>query len=161
MSEYSRGQEREEKRRIASGVKTSVFGLILCWVPVLGALLSSIGFVRVCGTITQRYRKRFRTGLLVTLIILIISLSVLTFEVYQYTHYPWIVDDMSNWFMERILGQYTDSYDYGGQYVPSMGMDDVLYSGAYNENGYYNDRGEFIPYAEADMQAVPDNETGG
>ena len=69
MSEYTRGQEREEKRRISAGVRTSVFACLLCWVPFLGVILASAGVVKVFGTITRRYQKKFRVGAAVSLIV--------------------------------------------------------------------------------------------
>ena len=44
---------------------------------------------------------------------------------------------------------------------PSMGMSDDLYNGNYTADGYYNDQGEFVPYAEASMAPVGSDETGG
>ena len=43
----------------------------------------------------------------------------------------------------------------------SMGMSDDLYNGNYTADGYYNDQGEFVPYAEASMAPVGSDETGG
>ena len=162
MSDYSREMERSEKRRIGSGIKVSVFGLILCWAPFLGALLASIGLVRTASTITRRHRRKYRTGVIVCTLILIVALAVTTFEVYQYTHNPWLLDDIKTWFMDRVTGgSYSGGYDYSGQYMPSMGMSDSLYDDNYTADGYYNENGEFVPYAEAEFVEVPENETGG
>jgi|GEM_PF-5741179 len=163
MSEFSRAQEREEKRRISGGMKTSVFALLLSWVPFLGVLLGSIGFVRVTGSITRRHRGKRRLGVLLTLLILIVALAATTFEIYAYTHTPWIFDDLRIWFMDRLTdgawhgGGYSDS----AQLSPGMGMNSGLYAQGYTPEGYYNERGEFVPYAEAQQTTVNENETGG
>ena len=162
MSEYSRVQERAEKRRIASGVKLSVFGLLLCWVPFLGVLLSSVGFVKVMSSTTARYRARQRSGTAIAALILAVSLAVTTAEVYQYTHNPWLLDDLGSWVLDRLTGgDYSGSYDYSNQYNPSMGMSDDLYAQGYTPSGYYDESGAFVPYAEADGAPDGEYETGG
>ena len=161
MSEYTRGQEREEKRRIGAGVRTSVFACLLCWVPFLGVILASAGVVKVFGTITRRYQKKFRIGAAVSLIALVLTLSVTTFEVYQYFHNPWLIDDVKSWFLGAVTGGEYDGYDYSDRMNPSMGMTDDLYNSNYTADGYYNDKGEFVPYAEASTAPVSSDETGG
>ena len=161
MSEYTRGQEREEKRRISAGMRTSVFACLLCWVPFLGVLLASAGVVKVFGTITRRYQKKFRVGAIVSLIALVLALFMTTFEVYQYFHNPWLIDDVKSWFLDTVTGGEYSGYDYSNNTVPSMGMSDDLYNSNYTADGYYNDQGEFVPYAEASTAPVSSDETGG
>ena len=161
MSEYTRGQEREEKRRIGAGMRTSVFACLLCWVPFLGVILASVGVVKVFGTITRRYQKKFRVGVAVSLIALALTLFMTTFEAYQYFHNPWLVDDVKSWLLGAVTGGEYDGYDYSNRMTPSMGMSDDLYNGNYTADGYYNDKGEFVPYAEASAVPVGSDETGG
>ena len=124
MSEYTRGQEREEKRRISAGMRTSVFACLLCWVPFLGVILASAGVVKVFGTITRRYQKKFRVGAAVSLIALVLTLFMTTFEAYQYFHNPWLVDDGKSWLLGAVTGGEYDGYDYSDRMTPSMGMSD-------------------------------------
>ena len=163
MSEFSRAQEREERRRISGGVKVSVFALLLSWAPFLGVLLASVGFVRVTSSITRRYRGKRRLGILFALIVLIVALAATTFEVYSYTHNPWIVEDVKAWFMDRLTGGawYERGYDYSSQQTPGMGQSNNPYVQGYTPDGYYNEKGELIPYAEGERQPVGQNETGG
>ena len=161
MSEYTRGQEREEKRRIGAGMRTSVFACLLCWVPFLGVILASAGVVKVFGTITRRYQRKFRVGVAVSLIALALTLFMTTFEAYQYFHNPWLVDDVKSWLLGAVTGGEYDGYDYSNRTNPSMGMTDDLYNGNYTADGYYNDKGEFVPYAEASAAPVGSDETGG
>ncbi len=164
MSEFSRAQERDEKRRIGSGMKTGVFALLLCWVPLLGALLASVGFVRVTSSVTRRYRGKRRAGILLTLFVLILALAVSTLEIYTYTHSPWVLDDMKNWLMDNITGGvwYQQSYDYNTQPSYGMGISAGPYAQGYTPDGYYSETGEFIPYAEAETGVVVgEDETGG
>ena len=162
MSEFSRAQERDEKRRINSGVKTSIFALLLSWVPFLGVLLGSIGFVRVSSAVTRRHRSKRRASILLTLIVLIIALALTTWEIYTYLHNPWIIDEARNWFMDRITGGawYETGYDYStDQY--GMGQTDGAYVQGYTPYGYYNEQGELVPYADAQQETVGKDETGG
>lgn len=164
MSEFSRAQEREEKRRIGSGVKTSVFALLLSWAPFLGVLLGSVGFVKITGSVTRRYRGRRRTGMLFALFVLIAALALTTWEVYVYTHEPWIVDDAKDWFMDRLTGGAWyggGGYDYSTQQSYGMGMDSGAFIQGYTPDGYYNEQGEFVPYADGGQPVVGENETGG
>ena len=163
MSEFSRAQEREEKRRIDGGMKTSAFALLLCWVPFLGVILGSVAFVRVTASITRRYQSKRRIGILLALIALILALALTTYEVYVYTHTPWVVDDARNWFMDHLTGgaAYENNYHYDAQQSPGMGMSQDPYVQGYTPDGYYNEQGELIPYAEAQHETVGENETGG
>ncbi len=161
MSEYTRSQEREEKRRIASGVRLGVFACILCWVPFLGVLIASTGVIKIFGTITRRYQKSFRRGMAFCLLALVLALSMTTVEVYQYFHNPWLLDDVKSWLMGAVTDGVYVGYDYSDQRMPSMGMNDALYDSNYTADGYYNDQGEFIPYVEASASPVGEDETGG
>ena len=164
MSEFSRAQEREERRRIGGGVKVSVFALLLSWAPFLGVLLGSVGFVKVTGSVTRRHRGKRRLGMLLALIALIAALALTTWEVYTYIHEPWIIDDAKNWVMDRLTGGAWDSggYDYSAQ--PSsygMGMNDGAFVQGYTADGYYDAQGQFVPYATAVPTEVGEDETGG
>ena len=163
MSEFSRAQEREEKRRIGGSVKTSVFTLLLCWAPFLGVVLGSVAYVRAAGSVTRRRRGKRRLAMLLALIALVAALALTTWEVYIYTHEPGIVDDVKNWFMDRLTGgAWYGGYDYSAQ--PSsygMGMDGGAFVQGYTPEGYYNAQGEFVPYATAQPAQVGADETGG
>lgn len=161
MSEYTRGQEREEKRRINAGIRLGVFACILCWVPFLGVIISSAAVIKILGTITRRYQKKLRTAAVFSLIALMLTLAVTTAEVYQFYHNPWLIEDVKSWFMGAVTDGAYGGYDYSGSSVPSMGMDDRLYSDQHTSDGYYNDQGEFVPYAEASTSPVGEDETGG
>ena len=68
---------------------------------------------------------------------------------------------MKSWFLGAVTGGEYGGYDYSDRMNPSMGMSDDLYNGNYTADGYYNDQGEFVPYAEASMAPVGSDETGG
>ena len=163
MSEFSRAQEREEKRRINGGMKASVFALLLCWVPFLGVLIGSVGFVKVAGSVTRRYRGKRRLGMLLALLALVLALAATTWEVYTYVTSPWVVGDIRSWIMDRVTGGawYEGGYDYGVQPSQGMGMNDGAYVQGYTPEGYYNEQGELVPYADAGETQVGEDETGG
>ncbi|NLG24930.1 MAG: hypothetical protein GX558_06215, partial [Clostridiales bacterium] len=77
MANLSRSQEREERVKMGRGMLTSIFGLIFCWVPLLGLLLSSVGFVKVSMRLTTRHRARYATYFIATLLILILCTGAL------------------------------------------------------------------------------------
>ena len=163
MSEFSRSQERDEKRRINSGMKTSVFALLLCWAPFLGVLIGSVGFVKVAGSVTRRHRAKRRRGLALAFIALVLALAATTWEVYTYTHNPWIVSDVKGWVMDRLTGGawYDSGYDYSAPATQGMGLDGGAYTQGYTPEGYYNEQGELVPYAEPGETQVGEDETGG
>ncbi len=163
MSEFSRAQEREERRRINSGMKVSISALLLSWLPFLGVLLGSIGFVKVAGSVTRRYRGKRRLGLLLAVLALVVALAATAFEVYTYVHNPWVLSDMRNWFMDRLTGGSWDAagYDYSAQPLPGMGQNGGAYVQGYTPEGYYNEKGELIPYAEPEQAEVGEDERGG
>jgi len=136
MTRISKSQDREEKRKMSRGVTTSVVALLLCWAPVLGVLLSAIGFIGVSKCITERYVKRFVVSMVAVTLILIICVGVFTFEVYAYSRDPNIVQNTGTWLLEVITGEYADDYNYlgGVDYSDSgdqgLGYNDDLYSGA-------------------------------
>ncbi|MBQ8953220.1 MAG: hypothetical protein IJ048_03820, partial [Clostridia bacterium] len=78
---------------------------------------------------------------------------------------PWIVDDAKNWIMDRLTGgawyEYDRGYDYSSQSSPGMGQSYSPYVQGYTPEGYYNEQGELIPYAEGERQPVGRDETGG
>ena len=114
MALLSRSQEREETRRMNRGVTTSIFALLLCWVPGLGILLAAIGFIGVMRCITERYAKQFAISITAVSIILAICTGVLTYEVYAYSRDPDIIENTGEWLLEVITGEYADDYNYMG-----------------------------------------------
>ena len=128
----TRGQEREERRALGKGMRTSVIGAVLCWLPLVGLLLSSIGFVQVNRRITNAHRKRQRVYVIVSLLILILCTGVLVTEAYVYTHDPYLVNDMKEWVLDKITG---GSY-YGGYYYYDSTYQEYSEQYYYNEDAY-------------------------
>ncbi len=118
-------------------VTTSVVALLLCWVPVLGIILSAIGFIGVMRTITEKHKRRFVVSLIATIIILVICTGVLTAEVYAYSRDPDLLQNAGIRLLEIITGEYVDDYNYSGgidysdMNMPGLGMNADLFSAGY------------------------------
>ena len=147
MVKLSRSQEKEEKRKIGKGLTTSVVALLLCWVPVIGLILASVGFIGIMGSITVRYKKKFVISMIASVLILIICVGVFTFEIFAYSRDPNILENTGTWLLETITGEYADDYnymggdDYSGDEFQGLGMNDELFS-----DGFYDSEGNFISY---------------
>lgn len=149
MVVLSRAQEREERRKMGRGMSTSIAALILCWVPVLGFLLSAVGFISVVRCITRRHRVRHIIYTVISAIMVILCAGVLMVEIYTYSRNPNILNDAGTWLLAKITGQsaddsnYLGGEDYTDEDYPGMGLQDELFS-----SGYYDADGNFIPYPD-------------
>ena len=142
----TRSQEREERRALGRGMRTSIFALILFWVPLLGLILSSVGFIRINRRITNVHRKRQRVYVVISLVILLICTAALFYEAWIYTHEPYIFTDIKNSILERL----TDGGYYGGYYY---------YDDTYEQytQQYYENEGAYT-YPEDYANQTPETE---
>ena len=127
------------------GLRASVIALLLCWLPVVGLLLSAVGFIRVAGRVTQAHKARQAVYLAVSLVVLIVCSGALAAEAYVYTHDPNLVADVRDWVLDKVTG---GSY-YGGYYDDTYQQyTDQYYSnpGAYT---YPEDNSDLQPQGEA------------
>ena len=140
MSHMSRSQEREERTKMGRGMLTSVFALFFCWVPILGIVLGSIGFIRIVTRVTRQFRTRFVVYLTASILILALCIGVLLGEIWIYSGNPNILSDTGMWLFQKVTGQtslpipteapidnYMGGMDYSGMENPGMGLDDSLY----------------------------------
>ncbi len=120
------------------GLRASVIALLLCWLPVVGLLLSAVGFIHVAGRVTQAHKARQVVYLAVSLVVLIVCSGALAAEAYVYTHDPYLVADVRDWVLDKVTG---GSY-YGGYYDDTYQQyTDQYYSnpGAYTYPEDYSD----------------------
>lgn len=111
MTKFSKGQEREERTKMGQGMICSVFGLIFCLVPFVNLILSAIGFIRICGRITERHRVRRIVYLVLSGIILVVTSGMLMGEVYVFSRRPTIMSDLGTLSLEVLSGE--KSFDQG------------------------------------------------
>ena len=154
MSQYNRGFERDEQHRLNSALILGICGIVLSWVPFLGVILSSIGFVKALSCLARRKKGRQVIIRTVCTLGLAISLAVTAFEVYSYVRNPDILSELAM----KLTG--TQVQEQQGT-VYSMGEGEGPYAQGYTEQGYYNEKGELVPYAEAEDVIVGKDEMGG
>lgn len=152
MPKYSRSHERSERAKIARGMWESLFGLIFCWLPVVGLLLSVAGFCRQVVRLTEAYRVRRALALMFASVVLVASIGALMGEAYLYSRNPAIVSDAGRWLWQKVTGQQALPGE-----MPSMmieeegdGADEPL------PDEYYTDEG----YEEGDMPVGDQAEEG-
>lgn len=153
MAKYSKSHEREEREKMGRGFWHSLFGLLFCWVPGLGLLLSVSGFVRQIVRITEKYRVRLALYLLFAIISLVLCVGVFVAEVYQYSRDPDMPQKVMADVWQTLTGQSElpweaggsgEGTDYTGYEQPGLGVLD----------GYSGD-GSMDPEGDAD---VPDEQ---
>ena len=154
MSQYNRGFERDEQHRLNSALILGICGIVLSWVPFLGVILSSIGFVKALSCLARRKKGRQVIIRTVCTLGLAISLAVTAFEVYSYVRNPDILSELAM----KLTG--TQVQEQQGT-VYSMGEGEGPYAQGYTEQGYYNEKGELVPYAKAEDVVVGKDEMGG
>lgn len=127
MPKYSRGHEREECTKMWRGFWHSTFGILFCWVPILGLVLSISGFARQVVRMTVKYRKRMALFTLYGLLSLVISIGAIVGGLYAYSRNPNILQDSATWAWTKLTGQpalpgQTPPTDYTGQSDPGLGV---------------------------------------
>ncbi len=85
MAKYSKAHERDESSKMGRGFWHSTFGILLCWVPGLGLLLSISGFCRQAVRLTEKHRVRWLLLLLYGLISLCVSIGAILGGLYAYS----------------------------------------------------------------------------
>lgn len=162
MANVSRSQDREERTKMGQGMIFAVAGLVLCWLPVVGLLLSIIGFIKLAVRITQRHKKRLVVYTIVGLLSLVVSTGALLGEVWVYSRNPNVLEEVKLWTWTKLTGQttlpgqqaLTGGTDYTGLDYPGLGaeyQEGVLDSGegdaggtddSLSGGGFYGDEGE-------------------
>ncbi len=128
-------QEREEQRALNNGMSRSIWGLLLCWLPLVGLLLSIIGFLKVAVRVTQQHRVRYVAFFTLSFIILAINIGTITGGI-------WVLTQRSEWVQDakvKVLSALQlNDYLNPAPFVPEDN---------YNEGGYYEgnyNEGEYI-----------------
>ncbi len=134
MPTFSKSHERDENRAMNKAFTRSLTGLLLCWLPVVGLAFAIGGFLRMAVRLTNAHRaKRVLLTMFATLV-LIASIGVLGYEVYEYARNPNMIADTVRVVWKGMTGEENPPWE-----VP---QDTV----GYND---YSDYG-FDPYAEGE-----------
>ena len=93
MLDLTKAQEREERQGLGRGMVTSMFGLLFCWVPLLGLLLAGLGFGKIASRVTGRHKGRKAGYCFMSFLILVGVTAVLMAECYFYVQNPNIIQE--------------------------------------------------------------------
>jgi hypothetical protein len=102
---YSRSHERAENAKITRGLWESLFGLLLCWLPGVGLILSVAGFCRQAVRMTEAYKVRRAFSLILASVVLVAAIGVFVAEAYLYSRNPNIVGETGLWLWQKVTGQ--------------------------------------------------------
>jgi len=164
MIQLTRAQEREERQKMGRGMRTSIFGLIFCWVPLAGLILAAAGFMRVFVRITTLYRARRRAYLAAALLILLLVTGVQMGGVYLYIDNPGVLSEAGMWVFTKLTGQtelpggYSADY-YGVDYGTGggLGYDPSLWDNQGGDEGgqwYESEDGEHEAFWSAGLRGA-------
>lgn len=126
MPKYSRGQERDECAKMWRGFWHSTFGIVFCWVPLVGLVLSISGFARQVVRMTDKYKKRWILFLAYGLLSLVISIGAITYGLYAYVQDSEVFTKIGTSVWTAITGQPSlpgqlPPTDYSGMADPGLG----------------------------------------
>lgn len=156
MANYSRAHERDECAKMWRGFWHSTFGILLCWVPLVGLLLSISGFARQMVRMTEQYKKRLFLFIVYGLLSLMVSIGAIVYGLYSYSRDPDILSKATLQVWTALTGQKSlpgqpAPTDYTGNPNPGLGT----YVGAgLNDEGAPLDEGDLGD----ELDQVPDNE---
>ena len=85
MAKYSKAHEREENSKMWRGFWHSTFGILFCWVPLLGLFLSVSGFARQVVRMTEKHRFQMAVLLLYGFLSLCVSTGAIFGGLYLYS----------------------------------------------------------------------------
>lgn len=128
MARYSKAHEREENTKMWKGFWHSTFGILFCWVPLLGLLLSTSGFTRQVIRLTDKYKKRQALFIAYGLLSLVLSIGMIAGGLYQYSQDPNMLTNLAQWAWKGLTGQETlpgqapPVTDYTGVDNPGLGV---------------------------------------
>ena len=167
MPSYSKGHERDENRKMNQAFTHSVIGLLLCWLPVVGFLLAASGFLRMMARITQTHRAKRIVFTVFTLIVLLGSIGVLGWEIFEYSRNPDIISDGTHLLWEAMTGDETfpwetdpvddtdfnDYSDYGFDPYADTGSD---FDDSYDTDAGYDYDADFD---DSELDGFPEDDT--
>ncbi|MBO4367222.1 MAG: hypothetical protein J5859_00800 [Clostridia bacterium] len=121
---YSRSHEKEEKLLLGKGIRRTWAAFLLCWVPVIGLLLSVSGYLRVMVRLTRKYRRKRAGALTASFLVMLLCTSVLLGEAWAYSRDPDIVNRGIRMVWTAVVGEENASRFFGEQENAADGTGD-------------------------------------
>ncbi len=145
METYSAAHEKEERRFMRSGFVRSLLGILLCWLPLVGQLLSVSGYLRQAVRLTRKHRVRLAFATIFAVLSVIISIGALSAELYIYAKRPDIMEQVKTE-AQRLLFAGSPEEGMEGDELP---MEEDEYS-TDDENWVQDENGEWRYVGEDD-----------
>jgi hypothetical protein len=142
---------------MARGMWESLFGLIFCWLPGVGLILSVVGFCRQMVRLTEIHKARKALYTLLSGAVLVVCIGALVGEAYLYSRDQDVAGKAGLWLWQKVTGQETlpgmDPYadPYAGLMDGQDYMPDEYYTGDggqdYVPDEYYtgDDGQDYVP----------------
>jgi len=119
----SKSQEREERSKLGRGMVLSLFGLIFCWVPLLGQLLTTIGFIQVIARFTHAHRVRQVVYSMLSFLFVGASVGALMLTLWMYGQNPDFIAEYRDELWARVMAQQPEDMHDGGNDDFEFGFD--------------------------------------
>lgn len=159
MLVISKSQERDERRGLGRGMVTAIYGLLFCWIPLLGLLLSSVGYGRIVSRVTVRHKTRRRLYAAAAFLMLVVSTGVLMAECYFYVQNPNLPQELGMRAYTWLTGEsqlpgaddslqafdevYAPGVDYDQTGAAGLGLDTSIYGYEGDEVWGYDEEEDF------------------
>lgn len=154
MQEYSSAHERDENRLMNKAFGHSIAGLLLCWLPLVGLFFAISGFMRMMVRITEKHRAKRTLLLLFSIVVMMGSIGVLGYEIYEYSRNPSIVLKLTNDAWTALTGEQVPPWEDAA--APNEDMSEPEYGRGLDP--YENDY-DFNPYGDEDDGVdIPDQD---
>ncbi|MGI6183212.1 MAG: hypothetical protein ACOYIH_03825 [Candidatus Fimadaptatus sp.] len=91
-----------QRRKLGRGMVLSVAGVLICWVPGLGALLSLIGLYSVISSYVPECRGRYVAYVVLSILCALLSVGALVAMLYVYFGDPELLSRITSFVMEKL-----------------------------------------------------------
>lgn len=91
-----------QRRKLGRGMVLSVAGVLLCWVPGLGALLALIGLFGVISSYVPGSTGRYTVYTLLSTVCAVVSVGALMAMLYVYFGAPELLKQITDFIMTKL-----------------------------------------------------------
>lgn len=91
-----------QRRKLGRGMVLSVAGVLICWIPGLGALLSLLGLFGVIAAYVPECRFRYPMYVLMSICCALVSVGVLMLMLYVYFGNPDLLSQVIAFVMTKL-----------------------------------------------------------
>ncbi|MGI6172958.1 MAG: hypothetical protein ACOYI8_03560 [Christensenellales bacterium] len=153
METYSAAHEKEERRFMRSGFVRSLLGILLCWLPLVGQMLSISGYLRQAVRLTRKHRVRLAFATIFAVLSVVVSIGALCTELYVYAKRPDIVEQVKTEAQKLLFAGAPEGGEYGEEGEEYLEEDDEYSTD--DENWVQDENGEWH-YVGEDEDEVND-----